>query len=249
MVNDFEINKIFIIKRRKRSFKNTSRPLSPKGDSEGIVLSYNYQSLNKMTGERVPVNDSTTQEHGRKSSRYSSPTNELPKSLKPANGESRKQLSQRIASNIDNLAGDDFEQRRSNEDRASDRSNLTSDKKFVTATQSKREKYQNSEKREDLVQMFSQIISKGPEARKHTSVDRQQESKTSKEKKRGNFTKKSFQYHKNAADNESGTDTGGISSKCYYTDVIDLRNQSNENGEHILQQISYYKPEPTLTMT
>lgn len=156
-------------------------------------------------------------------------------------------FSQRIASIIGNLAGDDLEQRRSNEDRASDRSNLTSDKKFVTATQSKKEKYQNSEKREDLFQMFSQIISKGPEARKHTRVDRQQESKTSKENKRGNFTKKSFQYHKNAADNESGTDIGSISSKCYYTDVIDLRNQSNENGEHILQQISYYKPEPTLT--
>ena len=92
MVNDFEINKIFIKKRRKRSFKNTSRPLSPKGDSEGIVLNYNYQSLSKMTGERLPVNDSITQEHGRKSSRYSSPNNELPKSLKPANGDSRKQL-------------------------------------------------------------------------------------------------------------------------------------------------------------
>ena len=63
MVNDFEINKIFGKKRRNRSFKNTSRPLSPKGDREGIGLNNNYHRFNKVTGERLPVNDSTQYEH------------------------------------------------------------------------------------------------------------------------------------------------------------------------------------------
>ena len=98
------------------------------------------------------------------------------------------------------------------------RSNLTSDKKLLTARQRKQEKNQNSEKREDLVQIFSQIMNKGPEARKHTSVDRQQESQTSANK-RENSTKKNLQYDKNAADNESETDTGSISSRYYYTGV------------------------------
>ena len=66
-------------------------------------------------------------------------------------------------------------------------------------------------KREDLVQMFSQIINKGPETRKYTSVEPQQESKTSVNK-RDNSAKKNLQYYKNAADNESDTDDGSISS-------------------------------------
>ena len=113
MVNDFEINKIFIKKRRSRSFKSTSRPLSPKGDSEGIGLDDNYQGLNKVTAERLPVSDSTQHENDAETNRYSSRTNKLPKLFKPTNGDSRKQLSQRIALKRDNLDGDDFERGRS----------------------------------------------------------------------------------------------------------------------------------------
>ena len=77
-------------------------------------------------------------------------------------------------------------------------------------------------------------------------MERHQKSKTT-ENKRKNIAKKNLRYYENVADNESDTNNGSTSSKCYYTDVIDLRNQSNENGEHIPQQISYYKPEPTFT--
>ena len=41
---------------------------------------------------------------------------------------------------------------------------------------------------------------------------------------------------------QSDTNASSI-SQCYYTDVIDFRNESMENGEHVLNQISYYKPE------
>ena len=86
--------------------------------------------------------------------------------------------------------------------------------------------------------MFSQIINKGPEARKYTSVEPQQESKTSVNK-RDNSAKKNLQCYKMLQImNLTQMMVAYLVPKCYYTDVIDLRNQSNENGEHILQQIS-----------
>ena len=243
---DSEIDKIFFKKKKNRSYKNTSRPLSPNGDSEGISLNH-YQSLNNMTGEGLPVIEGTQNQHGGKTCFYSPHTNKLPKLLKPANCGSRKLLSQKqIASSMNNLDDDEPERRISKEDTANDRRHFTTDKKLATDRQRKQEKNIGSDKREDFVQIFSQLINKETEAKKHNGVERPKLSNTSANK-RENPANKNLRYYQNAADNESDSNTGNISSKCYYTDVIDLRNQSDKNEEDIPQQISYYKPEPALT--
>ena len=244
---DSDIGKIFIKKKRSRSYKNTSRPPSPKVDSEGINLNNNYQGLNNVTGERLSVNESTKHQKSGKTSRYSSRTKNLPKLYKPANGDSRKLLSQeQIASSVNNLDDDKLKRRRCKEDKVSNRSHLTFDKELVTERQRNQEKKIDKDKMEDFAQIFSQLINKEPQTKKHTSVECHQKPKTTANKRK-NLAKKNIQYYENVADNESDTNTGSITSKCYYTDVIDLRNQSNENGEYIPQEISYYKPEPALT--
>ena len=239
---DSNIGKIFMKKKRNRSCKNTSRPPSPKADSEEISLNGNYQGLNNVTGERLPVNKSIKHQKGGKTSRCSSRTNKLPKLYKAANGGSRKLLSQeQIASSVNNLENDNPNRRRSKEDEVRDRSHLTIDNKLVTDRQRRQEKNLDKDKREDFVQIFSQLVNKESQTKKHNSV----ESKTIANERK-NIPKKNMRYYENVADNEPYTNTGSVSSKCYYTDVIDLRNQSNENGEQIPQQISYYKPEPAL---
>ena len=239
---DSNIGKIFMKKKRNRSCKNTSRPPSPKADSEGISLNDNYQGLNNVTGERLPVNESIKHQKGGKTSRYSSGTNKLPKLYKAATGGSRRLLSQeQIASSVNNLENDNPKRRRSKEDEVKDRSHLTIDNKLVTDRQRRQEKNLGKDKREDFVQIFSQLVNKESQTKKHNSV----ESKTIANERK-NIPKKNMRYYENVADNEPYINTGSVSSKCYYTDVIDLRNQSNENGEHIPQQISYYKPEAAL---
>ena len=198
--------------------------------------------MNNVTGERLPVNKSIKHQKGGKTSRCSSRTKKLPKLYKTANGGSRKLLSQeQIASSVNNLENDNPNRRRSKEDEVRDRSHLTIDNKLVTDRQRRQEKNLDKDKREDFVQIFSQLVNKESQTKKHNSV----ESKTIANERK-NIPKKNMRYYENVADNEPDTNTGSISSKCYYTDVIDLRNQSNENGEHIPQQISYYKPEPAL---
>lgn len=59
MAHNSETDKIFIKKKRNRSYKNSSRPLSPKGHSEGVSLTGSYQDLDDMAGEKLPVNIST----------------------------------------------------------------------------------------------------------------------------------------------------------------------------------------------
>ena len=237
---DSKINKIFIKKKKSRSYKNTSRTLSPNGDSEGI-------SLNNVTSEGLPVNEGTQHQHDCKTSFYPHHTKKLPKLFKPANGDSRKLLSlKRIASSMNNFDHDEPERRRSKEDTAYDKLHFTIDKKLATDKQRKQEKNLSSDKREDFVQIFSQLVNKEPEARKHNGMECQNLSNTSVNK-RENLAKKNLRYYQNAADNESDVNTCSISSKCYYTDVIDLRNQSDKNGEDIPQEISYYKPEAART--
>ena len=148
-------------KKRNRSCKNTSRPPSPKADSEGISLNGNYQGLNNVTGERLPVNKSIKHQKGGKTSRCSSRTNKLPKLYKAANGGSRKLLSQeQIASSVNNLENDNPNRRRSKEDEVRDRSHLTIDNKLVTDRQRRQEKNLDKDKREDFVQIFSQLVNK-----------------------------------------------------------------------------------------
>ena len=158
---DSNIGKIFIKKKRSRSYENTSRPPSPKTDSDGISLNDNYQGLNNVTGERLPVNESTKHQKGGKTSRCASGTNKLPKLYKAANGGSRKLLSQeQIASSVNNLKNDNPKRRRSKEDEVKDRSPLSIDNKVVTDRQRRQEKNLDKDKREDFVQIFSQLVNK-----------------------------------------------------------------------------------------
>ena len=81
--------------------------------------------MNNVTGERLPVNESTKHQKGGKTSRCSSPTNKLPKLYKLENGDSKKLLSQeKIASNVNKLDDDNPKRRRSKEDKVNDRSHL-----------------------------------------------------------------------------------------------------------------------------
>ena len=244
---DSEIDKIFIKKKKSRGYKKTSLPPSPNGDSKGISLN-NYQGLNNVTGEGLSANEGTQHQHDSKTNFYSPHTNKLPKLFKPANGESRKLLPpKRTASSMNNLDDDEPERRRSKGDTANDTRHFNTDKKLTVDRQRQPEKNLGSDKREDFVQIFSQLINKEPETRNHNGVERQKLSNTSANK-RENLATKNLRYYENAVDNESDTNIGSIQpNKCYYTDVIDLRNQSDKNGEDIPQQISYYKPEPALT--
>lgn len=137
---------------------------------------------------------------------------------------------------------DEPEQRKSKEDKASSGCDLTANKKLVAIRKRKQDKHQGFDKFDDFVQTFSQLTNQEVEVSKHMSVDVQQQSKAT-EKNRENIKKKSIPYHKNVASYQSDTNASRI-SQCYYTDVIDLINESMENGEHVLNQVSYYKPEP-----